>query len=1122
VGELAPPSVARLARACSRIFIPAAFVVLTLLLVGSATGAGLPAPVTTGPANGAVVDGMPAFAWNPVAGASEYEFEISADSGFNSPVFGAGKDDFRTKNTRATVVETAPNGTYWWHVRAINKSGSLSPWSAARSFRKNWSERPVPLSPTNGADVVYPSTPLTLSWSPVPHARKYLVSIGTDSDVSSLITVNGTTQPIETSATSFSPAATLSPGERYYWRVTPEDARGNLGAPSCLRHDDPDPALRCLSFVWRWPSQTTPQVADLDLPDAELYDPQFSWDRVPGAARYEVEISSSRDFAAGSKVCCSGTTINTYLSPLTVFESNTYYWRVRALDMDGHAGVWNCYGDPSPACSNPGSFVKTFDNVPPVTAPSIKHLQMRDNVHDSPFDSKPAEPGYQTEVPMVTWDPVPGAASYQVDVTLFSGGSCLWSLPALGGHYTDNTAVPAWTPLGQGWNLTKPYPDPHPVASEGPPLLKGPHCVRVRARSDRPIGGEIYGDYTYLDCSSPPGAPTCVGRPNGQGWAFDWTGYPTGADCSAPCSPGYLGADDYQTPAVGTLTRTTPYFTWKPLRWPSLTLKNTANEDVLTLRPVKAWAGMGVSVQNGELVLSGSCLPMETYSAADVATLVQQLNANSKCVSADGPYASGPLADVSGSQFSSGVGIASSYFVIVAKDPNFTNIIDYAFTHVPAYAPRASLGPTTYPDETDGTLYYWAVLPETGWDGTGGAGDPLAAGPPPAGGLCQHPCFDKRSLPPTRMYPAEGLAFGVSPNPLQPRFQWSPVVGARNYRLQISQDPSFASPIEDVTTDSTAYASNTTYPSDGTLYWRVRANDENGIGLTWSNADAPAWTFQKRLLAPVGSANNPIKGDSIPTWSWSVVPGAVSYDIAADLPDGSHKDLPGLRTPAFTPTIMYGTGKFHWRVRAEFPRSPFGLTPGPYSSTYEFTRTIGEPTGAHADVTDEHLLLSWNPKTGARGYRIQISGTPDFGQLVENVATDNTSYAPLLKYFGFRSVNTGHLFWRVAALDEGGNVGDYTQAQTINRTPRMDITLRGSAKRRKRSTLTITVTNFETGGGIARATVRVTGAGIKARRVRTDILGNARLVVRPSKRGTLRFTATKAGYRRATASLRVR
>src|SRR4029077_4499907 len=57
-----------------------------------------------------------------------------------------------------------------------------------------------------------------------------------------------------------------------------------------------------------------------------------------------------------------------------------------------------------------------------------------------------------------------------------------------------------------------------------------------------------------------------------------------------------------------------------------------------------------------------------------------------------------------------------SYYVLVAKDPSFSNLVDYAFTQIPAYAPRTGTGPRTYPDET--TLYYWAVLPASLLNGT--------------------------------------------------------------------------------------------------------------------------------------------------------------------------------------------------------------------------------------------------------------------------------------------------------------------------------------------------------------------------------------------------------------------
>jgi hypothetical protein len=941
-----------------------------LAFVGSGPAGAVPrAPVPVGPVDGAKVEGLPAFAWSAVPGAAEYEFEIAADAGFNSPVLGRGKDDFRTKNLRATLQQTVPNGTYWWRVRVIGRHGALSAWSHGRSFRKQWAPTTTLLSPIGGAMVTYPGTPLKLSWAPVAGARKYLVSVATDPRLGSLVKINSSDKPVETSATTLTPVAALAPGT-YYWGVTPLDAEGNRGVPSSVA-----------SFTWSWPSTTTPQVTDL-ANAAELFDPRFSWNLVAGAARYEVEINSSVDFAPGSKVCCSGTTINTSLSPTVVFRDNTYYWRVRAIDMDGNAGVWN----------DGPSFTKTFDNAPPVTGASIKNLHLRDNLSDPGVDADVAA-GYQTHVPIVTWDPVPGASSYQVDVTPYSSG-CLWSAPSYLGHWTSLAATNAWTPLGSGWNFVKPYPDSHAVAVDSVGLATGPYCVRVRARSDRAGTGEVYGDYTYLD-------------PDGVGWAFEWTGYPSGSPCSPSCTAGYAGSGDYLLPQSGTTTEQTPLFTWKPL--------------------------------------SG----------------------------------------------------AASYFVIVAKDPSFTNIVDYAFTRLPAYAPRTSTNPTTYPDET--TLYYWAILPEAGSDGTGSAGNPLAAAPL---------SFQKRSTPPTKLSPADGHVFLD-----QPSFQWTPVTGARTYRLQISQDPSFGTALDDVTTDSTAYSSNTTYPADTVLYWRVRANDENNIGLTWSTTG----TFQKRLSSPAGSAGNPTLGDFIPNWSWDVVPGAVSYDISADLPDGTHRDLSGYRTPSVTPTLMYGTGIFHWRVRAEFPRATSGVTPGPYSTTYSFTRTIREPAGAHADVARDRILLSWAAKPGAKAYRVQLSGTPDFVRSVEDVTTDNTSYAPHLEFAGRTDLDTGHLYWRVAALDEGNNLGDFTQPQAIVRIRRMEVSVQGTLKRGRKSTMTVVVKNFETAVGVTSAKVRLSGVGV-LRRGKTNRAGALRLSIRP-RHGTLVVRATKRGYAPASFAI---
>ena len=215
-------------------------------------------------------------------------------------------------------------------------------------MKKSWTTRPQPVAPDSGTSISYPRVPLVLRWTQVPHAYKYLVEIGTDPSLGSLVGGG----PIETSGNVLTPRIPLTAG-RYYWAVTPLDSDLHKGARSAVS-----------SFDWEWPTDTSTNVADLNG-DPRVYDPQFSWAAIPGAARYEVEINSSEDFATGSKVCCADPTIGTSLSPTRVLPNNHYYWRVRALDLAGNAGQWNVGT----------SFDKSFDNV----NPTVPALQLRDN-----------------------------------------------------------------------------------------------------------------------------------------------------------------------------------------------------------------------------------------------------------------------------------------------------------------------------------------------------------------------------------------------------------------------------------------------------------------------------------------------------------------------------------------------------------------------------------------------------------------------------------------------------------------------------------------------------------------------------------------------------------------------
>ncbi|HXJ62450.1 MAG TPA: hypothetical protein VNN79_01735, partial [Actinomycetota bacterium] len=786
-------------------------------------------------------------------------------------------------NTWATPDQAITNGTYWWHVRAVSKNGDVSAWSAARAIRKEWSLLPRLVSPSNGAEIRFPTTPLVLRWSAVPYSVKYLLSLATDSDLGTLVG----DKTIETEGLSYAPSVTLATGT-YYWAVTPVDSHGNRGVRS-----------RVASFRWAWRSATRPTLRDLDNAP-EHFDPQLAWTRVPGAARYEVEINPSHEWAIGSKVCCKDAVVTTSVSPTQILGNNRYYWRVRAINVDGNAGAWN----EGPA------FTKVFDNVdgaqPPLSPPSVKNAHMRDNFGDG--GPKPA--GWATGAPIAVWDSVPGASSYQVDVSPFNTadrpGDCDWVARNHSDRWQVDTAVPAWTPQSYAKTGNAPYParNINPTNDGGKRLVAGqPYCVRIRARSDKDLQNrEIFGDYTYFP------------DPARHQPAFTFAGY-TGGSGSPNAGPGTYGS-----PVNKVQVTRTPYFTWQPIPG------------------------------------------------------------------------------------------AASYWIIVAKDASFTNVVDYALTNIPAYAPRHGSSEVTYSDEE--TLYYWALLPAARPDGAGAAGDPLAQAPQ---------SFEKQSIPPTVNLPRERSVV-VGP----PTFGWTPVEGAKKYRLQVSQDRNFGTLLDEVLTNSTAYTTTKTYPANAALYMRVRAEDETGVELSWSKLR----TFRDTLARPVPSRDNPKQSDLLPTWTWTPVAGALSYDIHVDLPDGSTKDFSNLLPAAFTPTEMRGTGVFHWQVRAEFPDIHGSKAAvGPYTRRLTFIRTIQPPSGARAAIGARSVLISWAPKIGADHYKVEIATSPDFSHKAESRDTETTAFAPTLTSGSWSE--GGKFYWRVAAVDGSGNSGNFTPVRTF-------------------------------------------------------------------------------------------
>jgi hypothetical protein len=198
-------------------------------------------------------------------------------------------------------------------------------------------------------------------------------------------------------------------------------------------------------------------------------------------------------------------------------------------------------------------------------------------------------------------------------------------------------------------------------------------------------------------------------------------------------------------------------------------------------------------------------------------------------------------------------------------------------------------------------------------------------------------------------------------------------------------------------------------------------------------------------------------------------------------------------------------------VRANFA-SVAGVTHGVYSSLQDFDRSIPAPTGLTTEAGSKAVVFSWDSRPGAKQYKVQVSRSTSFGTLISggSVTTDNTSYAPSLD--GTDYLNGGTFFWRVAEVDNDGNQGQWSGAQSVSQAAKIAITASlPYLKKGVYNSLTVTIKDFA-GHVVPGATVTVKGAGISLITKTTGSTGKATFRVKPTKKANVTLTASKAGY----------
>ncbi|MBO0884453.1 MAG: hypothetical protein J2P17_29800, partial [Mycobacterium sp.] len=291
--------------------------------------------------------------------------------------------DQQTVGLSATPPADLPAGDYFWRVAGMDASSASGPFSAAWTFDKSASAPPTLVNPADGTTLTYPQQPPVFSWDPIPGAKSYTLQIDDAPDF-----LGGTSYT--TANTWFTLTNPQTIGQQFYWRVFATSSGGVVTDFSEAR-----------SYQIAWPYRPVLQSPGNAL-SPKITDVNLSWGPVPGAAKYELQVSPNQDFA--NNVTIDVTIDSTKYSPPTTIDNGAYYWRVRALDAANTPdfGQWSDVWQFTRGWVQPSGSEQL--ERPTLLTPAWDPTQLSAIPHVS-------------SGPTLSWGPIHHAAYYQVDVS---------------------------------------------------------------------------------------------------------------------------------------------------------------------------------------------------------------------------------------------------------------------------------------------------------------------------------------------------------------------------------------------------------------------------------------------------------------------------------------------------------------------------------------------------------------------------------------------------------------------------------------------------------------------------------------------------------------------------------
>ncbi len=255
----------------------------------------------------------PVFTWNQVVNASEYQFQLSDSEDFSNEL------DFSTAaDTSRTADHSFDFATkYYWRVRS-KQNLSVSDWSEIRDFTTTI-DSPVLISPVDNSEDV--SVPATFHWHNVFGASSYILIISENSDFSTTFSFND----IITDTTSLQSG--LNSYTSYYWKV---QALGS-GTTSLW------------SETWKLTTALAAPVLTAPCNDSSglVNVVVCSWESVPNASEYIIEMATEHDFISSS-VIYSGQSSASNSHTFTLNYAKKYYWHVKSKTSNSES-QWSEY-----------------------------------------------------------------------------------------------------------------------------------------------------------------------------------------------------------------------------------------------------------------------------------------------------------------------------------------------------------------------------------------------------------------------------------------------------------------------------------------------------------------------------------------------------------------------------------------------------------------------------------------------------------------------------------------------------------------------------------------------------------------------------------------------------------